>query len=69
MTKEEKEKEAKRKLEEASQRFDNGEVEDESEEEPETPETKPESVIQPKYKIVYSYPVDLGDAWGGYTTA
>lgn len=25
-------------------------------------------VVQPKYKIVHSYPVDLGDSWGGYST-
>jgi hypothetical protein len=32
-------------------------------------EEKPEGIVQPKYKIVHSYPVDLGDAWGGYTTS
>ena len=32
-------------------------------------EEKPMGIIQPKYKIVHSYPVDLGDAWGGYTTS
>jgi hypothetical protein len=25
--------------------------------------------VQPKYKIVHSYPVDLEDSWGGYKTA
>ena len=24
--------------------------------------------MQPKYKLVHSYPMDLGDTWGGYQT-
>ena len=36
-------------------------VESEDEEEPE--ETRPETVVQPKHKIVYTYPVSMGDAW------
>ena len=25
----------------------------------------PTSVVQPKYKVVYSYPVDMGECWDG----
>jgi hypothetical protein len=69
MTKEEKEAEAKRKIVEAEQRAENGEVAEEEEEEEEAPEERPTMVVQPKYKIVHSYPVDMGDAWAGYTTS
>ena len=60
--------EDKRRLEAASQRFDNGEVDDEDAVE-ETPEERPTKAIQPKYKIVHSFPTDIGDAWGGYSTS
>lgn len=30
---------------------------------------KPEGVIPPPYKIVHSFPADMGDAWGGFSTA
>ena len=66
MEKEEKEKENQRRLMEAQQRFDNGEADEASEEEE---EERPTGIIQPKYKIVHSYPVAVEDAWGGYTTA
>lgn len=69
MEKERREEEIKRQKE-AGETFDRGEVnEDESEDEDKMIEEKPEGIIQPKYKIVHSYPVDLGDAWGGYTTS
>lgn len=28
----------------------------------------PKSVVQPKYKVVYSYPVELQDTWEGFNT-
>lgn len=65
MTKEDKEKLNKKRLELASQTFD----EDEEEEMPAIEEAKPTSVVAPRYKVVHSYPTDIGDAWGGYTTA
>ena len=67
MEKEEKEKENQRRLLEAQQRFDNGEADEASGDEEE--EERPTGIIQPKYKIVHSYPVAVEDAWGGYTTA
>jgi hypothetical protein len=67
MSKEEKERENQRRLEEAQQRFDNGEVDDESDKE--EVEEKPQGIIQPKYKIVHSYNMEMMDAWGGYTTS
>jgi dynein assembly factor 2 len=69
MSKEEREAEMKKKEAEAAKNFDNGEVEEEEEEAEEAPEERPVTVIQPKYKIVHSYPMDVGDAWGGYTTS
>ena len=27
---------------------------------------RPESIVQPKYKIVHSYPMDMMDAWEGH---
>jgi uncharacterized protein (DUF736 family) len=42
---------------------------DEAEEIEEEEEKRHVGVIQPKYKIVHSYPVDLGDAWNGYQTS
>ncbi len=30
---------------------------------------KPEGIIQPKYKVVHSYPVDLQDSWEGHKDA
>ena len=68
MTKEEKEKENQRRLEKAQTQFDNGEVDDESEKEEEE-ELKPSGIIQPKFKIVHSYSLEMMDAWGGYTTS
>ena len=44
-------------------------MEDEEEEQEETPEERPAMVVQPKYKLVQTYPADLGDAWAGYTTS
>jgi PIH1 CS-like domain len=29
----------------------------------------PKSVVQPKYKVVYSYPVELQDHWEGHATS
>jgi hypothetical protein len=69
MSKEEKEKENLRRQEKASTQFDNGEVDDESEKEEEEEETKPIGIIQPKFKIVHSYSLEMMDAWGGYTTS
>ena len=66
MDEEEKEKENARRLKEASERFDHGEADEASEEEE---EQRPEGIIQPKYKIVHSFPIDMGDSWGGYQTA
>ena len=42
--------------------------ESESEESEGDIEEKPTRVVQPKYKVVHSYPVDLGDSWEGYQT-
>ncbi|CDW74714.1 UNKNOWN [Stylonychia lemnae] len=42
-----------------------GEIDEEDVEEE---EPMPKSVVQPKYKIVYSYPVDLQDSWEGFST-
>ena len=28
----------------------------------------PKGIVQPKYKIVYSYPVELQDSWEGFNT-
>ena len=66
MTKEQKEKENMKRLKEASETFDN---EEDEVEEPVEEEQRPTGVIPPKYKVVHSYPVDMGDAWGGYTTS
>jgi hypothetical protein len=30
---------------------------------------KPEGIIQPKFKLVHSYPVDLADSWEGHKDA
>jgi len=43
------------------------EIEEEEGEEQEEP--VPQSVVQPKYKVVYSYPVELQDHWEGQATA
>jgi hypothetical protein len=32
-------------------------------------EEKPKGIIQPRYKIVHSYNMEMMDAWGGYTTS
>jgi hypothetical protein len=69
MTEEEKKAEAKRKEDEKIKASQNQEIEDEPEEDIEEPEIKPTGIVQPKYKIVHSYPIDVGDAWGGYTTS
>jgi len=61
-------KEAQEK-EELKQR--EGEVPDErpdSEEEDEV-EARPLGIVQPKYKLVHSFPVDLADSWEGNTGA
>jgi hypothetical protein len=68
MSKEAKEKENQKRLEEAQSRFDNGEVDDESDK-GEEEESKPTGIIQPKYKIVHSYNMEMMEAWGGYTTS
>ena len=31
-------------------------------------EERPSGIVQPKYKIVHSYPVSISDSWGGYET-
>lgn len=64
--KEKEEKDAQKKLDDAQKRFTGDDDEEEPEEEE---EEKPEGVIPPPYKIVYSFPADMGDAWGGFTTA
>jgi len=66
--KEEKEAENKRRLDEASKRFDNGEVDEEDQPAIED-EPKPTGIVQPKYKIVHSYNVEIEDTWAGYTTS
>ena len=43
--------------------------EESSENEDEMIEEKPSGIIQPKYKLVYSFPIDVGDSWEGYTTS
>lgn len=43
--------------------------EESSEDEDKIIEEKPSGIIQPRYKMVYAYPVDMGDSWGGYTTS
>lgn len=30
---------------------------------------KPEGIVQPKFKVVHSYPVDIGDTWQGHRDA
>ena len=62
LDKQSKEQAEKKRLEEAQKTFE----EEESDKEPE--EERPDGIVQPKYKIVHSYPVDLGDSWGGYET-
>lgn len=64
--KEQAEKDAQQKLDDAQKRF-TGDEDEESEKEEE--EEEPEGVIPPPYKIVHSFPADMGDAWGGFTTA
>ena len=69
IAKEEKAKDTQKRLAEAQSKFDNGEVGEESEQDEEDNEPKPTGIIQPKYKLVHSFPTDVGDAWGGYQTA
>lgn len=64
--KEKEEQNAQKKLDDAQKRF-TGDDDEESEKEEE--EVKPDGVIPPPYKIVHSFPADMGDAWGGFTTA
>jgi len=45
------------------------EIEEEEDEEGEKEEPMPKSVVQPKYKIVYSYPVELQQCWEGPATS
>lgn len=58
-----KEKELKAKIErearEAKTKNNLDEIDEEDEEDAEKEEPMPKSVVQPKYKIVYSYPVEL----------
>ena len=44
------------------------EIEEDSEDE-EKEEPMPKSVVQPKYKVVFSYPVELQDHWEGHATS
>lgn len=70
MSAEQKEKDNQKRLEDAQSRFDNGEVDDQdSDKEDQMIEEKPTGIIQPKYKIVHSYNLEMMDAWGGYTTS
>ena len=55
-----------KRLDDAQKRFENDDAE-ESEKEEE--EVKPDGIVQPPYKVVHSFPADVGDAWGGYSTA
>jgi len=32
-------------------------------------ETKPDGIIQPKYKIIHTYPTDMLDSWAGFETS
>lgn len=67
---EERKEEDLKRQKEAAEKFDRGEInEEESEDEDKMIEEKPSGIIQPKHKIVHSYPVDIGDSWGGYTTS
>mgnify|MGYP006189234033 CR=1 FL=1 len=43
--------------------------EESSENEDEMIEEKPAGIIQPKFKMVYSYPIEMGNSWDGYTTS
>lgn len=45
------------------------EIDEDSDEEKEREEPMPKSVVQPKYKVVYSYPVELQDHWEGHATS
>ena len=69
MSQEQKEAENQKRLDDAQKRFDNGEVDDESDKEDQMIEEKPQGIIQPRYKIVHSYNMEMMDAWGGYTTS
>ena len=42
---------------------------DEEDEDKEAEEPMPTSVVQPKYKVVYSYPVELQDCWEGHASS
>lgn len=68
MSKEQREAEDRKKEQEAKAR-EQGEVVEEEEEVVQVPEEKPTGIVQPKYKVVHSFPTDMGDAWGGYTTS
>ena len=65
--KEQKEIENQKRLEEASKNFDEGDLDEDSEEK--DFEEQPSGIIQPKYKIVHTFPMEMFDAWGGYTTS
>lgn len=67
MMKEEKEKELQRRIKDAQDKP--ADDIDEEEEETEKEEPRPTGIVQPKYKIVHSFPVDLGDSWGGFQTS
>ena len=68
MIKEQKEQEMKNIKEGKGKQMDELH-EESSEDEEKIIEEKPSGIIQPRYKMVYSYPVDMGDSWGGYTTS
>lgn len=65
--KEQKEIENQKRIEEASKNFDEGDLDEDSEEK--DFEEQPSGIIQPKYKIVHTFPTEMFDAWGGYTTS
>jgi len=64
MEKEQRVEENARRLKEASETFD--EIEDNEEE---AVEERPTGIVQPKYKIVHSYPISMDSAWEGFKTS
>ena len=65
---ENKKKEEEKKLLELEKqdRLKESQVEIEDEIDEGSGDEKPAGIIQPKYKVVHSYPVDLGDSWEGH---
>jgi len=49
---------------EAKNAVDNGEDDEDSDKSSE--EERPTGIVQPKYKIVHSYPHDMSDYWEGH---